>query len=291
MNQIIINISISFAVYLLVTLSFYIIYSCTKYFLISHAVSITLGAYFVFSFSRQLGLPLVISIGLSLIGVILINAVLEIFVYKKLRERKAVSLSFLITSLGVYVILQNLVSLLWGDDTRSLFTGQIKVGHKILGAYITSVQLITLIICAVLFISIVTFLRYTRLGLKISAVSSNEELANISGINSNNIILFTMILGSAVAAITGILVASDTGMTPTMGFNLLLYGVVAMIIGGMGGSRGLLGGVLLIATAQNLAVYYISSQWMDAITYIILILFLVWKPLGFSGKQLKKVEI
>ena len=80
-------------------------------------------------------------------------------------------------------------------------------------------------------------------------------------------------------------------MTPTFGFNLLLYGVVAMIIGGVGSTRGLIAGSLLVATAQHLSAYYIDTKWMDAVTYIILILFLIWKPLGFSGKQLKKVEL
>ena len=80
-------------------------------------------------------------------------------------------------------------------------------------------------------------------------------------------------------------------MTPTFGFNLLLYGVVAMIIGGVGSTRGLIAGSLLVATAQHLAAYYIDTKWMNAVTYIILILFLIWKPLGFSGNRLKKVEV
>jgi len=98
-------------------------------------------------------------------------------------------------------------------------------------------------------------------------------------------------IGSALAAIAGILVAFDTDLTPTMGFNLLLYGVVAMIIGGVGSIWGLVGGAFLLATAQHLGAYYIDSKWMDAIAYAILILFLIWKPLGFSGKRLKKVEL
>ncbi len=64
-----------------------------------------------------------------------------------------------------------------------------------------------------------------------------------------------------------------------------------MIIGGVGSTRGLIAGALFVATAQHLAAYYIDTKWMDAVTYIILILFLIWKPLGFSGKQLKKVEV
>jgi len=94
-----------------------------------------------------------------------------------------------------------------------------------------------------------------------------------------------------LAAVASILIAFDTDMRPTMGFSWLLYGVVAMIIGGVGSNWGLVGGALLLATAQHLSAYYIGSQWMDAVAYIILILFLIARPLGFSGKRLKKIEI
>jgi branched-chain amino acid transport system permease protein len=134
-------------------------------------------------------------------------------------------------------------------------------------------------------------MKYHKIGRNIRAVASNPELSNIFGINSDRVILWAFGIGSALAAVAGILVAFDTDMTPTMGFRLLLYGIVAMIIGGVGSTWGLLGGAFLLAAAQHLAAYYIGSQWMDAVAYVILILFLIWRPLGFSGKRLKKIEI
>ena len=131
----------------------------------------------------------------------------------------------------------------------------------------------------------------SRIGRNIRAVASNPELSNVLGIHSDRVILWAFGIGSALAAVAGILIAFDTDMTPTMGFHWLLYGVVAMIIGGVGSNWGLAGGALLLATAQHLAAYYIGSQWMDAVAYIILILFLLVKPLGFSGKRLKKIEL
>lgn len=118
-----------------------------------------------------------------------------------------------------------------------------------------------------------------------------EKIKKETGINPSTVILWAFGIGSGLAAIAGILVAFDTDMTPTMGFNLLLYGIVAMIIGGVGSTWGLVGGAFLLATAQHLSAYPINSKWMDAIAYIILILFLIWKPLGFSGKRLKKIKI
>jgi branched-subunit amino acid ABC-type transport system permease component len=197
----------------------------------------------------------------------------------------------MIASLGLYIVLQNIISMLWGDDTKSIRTWEIKAGNEFLGAYITDIQIVTIAVCLALFIACVLFMKHSRIGQNIRAVASNPELSNIVGIHSDRVILQAFGIGSALAAAAGILIAFDTDMRPTMGFSWLLYGVVAMIIGGVGSNWGLAGGALLLATLQHLAAYHIGSQWMDAVAYIILILFLLAKPLGFSGKRLKKIEI
>ena len=289
--QLIINIFLTFSIYCLLSLSFLTIYHTIKYLLIAHAIIITFGAYLTFLFSIQLGFSLWFAIPLAVVGVVLISAISEISLYKPLRKRETSSWKMLIASLGLYVILQNLISLIWGDDTKSIRTWPVKVGHNILDAYITDVQIITIVVSVILFTSTILFLQYTSLGKQIRAVSSNSELSNIFGISSDKVILWSFIIGSALASVAGILIALDTDMTPTMGFHIFLYAIVVMIIAGVGSYKGLIGGALLLATAQHLSIYYIDSKWMDATAYIILILFLIWKPLGFSGKRLKKVEI
>ncbi len=290
-SQIFINILLSGFIYLLLAISFTLIYYPTKFFHLAHAVVITFGAYFTYLFSQQLGLSLWLSIPLAIVSATGIGIICEIGVYKPLRKRNVTSLVLLIASLGIYIVLQNVISMLWGDDTKSIRTGEVKVGNEIFGAYITNIQIIIIVVSIVLFIVTLLFLKYTKIGKNMRAVSSNAELSNIFGINSNKVIFWSFAIGSALAAIAGILVAFDTDMTPTMGLNLLLYGIVVIIIGGVGSIRGLIGSALLLAAAQHLGAYYIDSKWMDAIAYIILILFLIWKPLGFSGKRLKKVEI
>lgn len=291
MVQVFSNILIAVSVYTIVSISFSVIYQTTKFFHLAHAAIIVFGAYFTYLFSQQMQMALWLSIPLAIILATVMGLLIEIALYKPLRKRKAIPLVFLITSLGLYIILQNIISLIWGDDTKSIRTGPVEVGNEFFGAYITDIQIITIVVSIILFAATLLFIKYTTVGKNMRAVSSNEELSNIFGINSDAVILWSFGIGSALAAIAGILVALDTDMTPTMGFNLLLYGIVAMIIGGVGSITGLIGGAFLLATAQHLGAYYIDSKWMDAIAYIILILFLIWKPLGFSGRRLKKVEI
>ncbi len=285
------NILLSASLFLMIAYSFSLIYSTTKIFHLAHGGVITLGAYFVFLFAKELFINFSVSVVLSLVLSSLIGVLFEVLVFRKMRKRNVSALVYLIASIGLYIVLQNLISLFFGDNIKIINTSEVTAGNRILGAYITTVQIITILVSIILFIMVTLFLHFTVTGKSIRAVASNPELCSIFGISSNKIILIAFGFASALAATAGILSAMDTDMTPTMGFNLLLYGIVAMIIGGVDSTWGLVGGSLLLAAAQNLGAYYISSQWMNAIAYIILILFLIWKPLGFSGKRLKKVEL
>jgi len=290
-TQTFINIAIAFFIYLIIAIQYQIIYASSKIFHVAHGAVITLGAYFVFFFTNKFSISFPVSIILAIATATLIGVVCEVVVYRQMRKRNVPALAYLIASIGLYVVLQNCISMYFGDDTKIINTTEATVGNQIFGAYITTIQIITVFVSIAFFIAINLFLRFTATGKSIRAVASNPELCNIYGISSNKIILIAFGIGSALAATAGILSAMDTNMTPTFGFNLLLYGVVAMIIGGIGSTRGLIAGALLVATVQHLAAYYIDTKWMDAVTYIILILFLIWKPLGFSGKRLKKVEV
>lgn len=291
MIQIVSNIILSFSLFLMIGCSYSLIYYPTKFFHIAHAVIISSSAYLVFLFVNKFSIPFPFSIVLAILASTLLGVLCEVVIYRNMRKRNVPALAYLIASIGLYVILQNCISLFWGDDTKIINSAAIVVGHEIFGAYITTIQIITIIVSIILFITINLFLHFTATGKSIRAVASNPELCNIYGIPSNKIILIAFGIGSALAAVAGILTAMDTNMTPTFGFNLLLYGVVAMIIGGVGSNKGLIAGSLLVATAQHLTAYFIDTKWMDAVAYIILIVFLLWKPLGFSGKRLKKVEI
>jgi branched-chain amino acid transport system permease protein len=249
--QLILNIAYSSVIILLTALSFNIIYSSGKFFNITFAVIITFGAYTTFCFSKQLGLAFYYAIPFSISLSILMSICLEKFIFNVIRKNGH-SFVLLITSLGIYIILQNTISLIWSDEPKSIRFSEVKTGHNVFGAYITDIQTGTIIIGLILVIVTLLFLKYSRIGLKIRAIASNDGLARIWGTDSNRVILWATIISSFLAAITGIMVAFDTYISPTMGFNLLLYGIVAMIIGGVGSTRGLICGALLLAVSQQM---------------------------------------
>lgn len=291
MAQTVLNILMSFSLFVLISQSFLLVYSTNRFFHISHAITLTFGAYITYFIGIQQGLPLWLAVTVSIVAGVLLMLAVNQWIYKPLQKRKPESWQMMIASLGLYVVLQNIVSIVWGDSTLSFRTWEVKQGHEFLGAYITDVQIVTIVASGVLLAASWLFLERTNIGQQIKAVSSNPELSTIFGISKNRAVVWSFVIGTGLAACAGILIAADTDMTPTMGFNWLLYAVVAMIIGGMGKMRYLLLGCLLLASAQHLAAYYLDSKWMNATAYIILIAFLYFRPYGFSGKRIKKAEI
>ncbi len=291
LKQLLLNGLISGSIYALVALGFAIIYRTVRFFHFAHAIVFTSGPYFTFLFKNVFLIPIYLSIPLAIISSTFLGCLLDISIYRPLRQKKASSMILLLASLGIYIVLQNLLSMVFGDDTKSICISKILEGINIFGARITSIQIAIICITIILLLSIVIWMKKTKMGKLVRTVSNDAELADISGIDSDKVILSTFAIGSSLASVAGILVAFDVAMTPTMGFDALMMGVIAVIIGGIGSISGIALGALLLGLAQNLGVWYINSQWQDAIAFAIMLIFLLFRPQGFFGKPLKKAEI
>lgn len=291
MSQLLINIIVAFGNILLIGYSFRYIYSTLRFFHLAHAVSLALGGYLVYEFSIICGMPLAAAVIVSVLGGITTMLSVYYICYKQGEQKQLASWKMMVISLGIYVIIQNIISMIWGDTRLSLRTWDVSVGYEIMGGYITNTQFFSIFVSMLLIVVVHLFSSTTIIGGKTKAVSNNPEMSRILGISNNGVSAFSIAIGSALMACAGILIAADIDMTPTMGFDWLMYGVVAMIIGGMGKMRHLILGALLLATAQHLSAYFFDSKWMNTTAYIILVIFLYFRPYGFSGKRFKKTEV
>lgn len=291
MMQVLANALVSASLFALVGLGFALLYQTERFFNLFLGLTITGGAYAMLVLAESCNLPLVLAVPVAVLLASAGGTTIASTVTRPLRQAHVPAWGLLIVTLGLYTILQNALSLVFGDNTRTVRTGAIGVGYKAFGALVTEVQLITLVLCVAAFIALFQFLEKTSLGRAIRGVSSNAELCGIVGIEVERTILWAVAIGSALAALGGVLSALDTDMTPSMGFRLLLNGVIVFIIGGVGSYRGLMCGALLLGLGQHVVAYCFDSKWMDAVAFLILIVFLLWKPLGFGGRQLKKVEV
>ena len=286
--QVLVNILISASTILLIALGFSLVYRTVRFFHFAHAVVFTSGAYFAFACHEWASLPLWLAIPVGILLGACVGCLIELVVYRPLRKRDASSLVFLLAALGVYIVLQNVISMSFGDDTKILRIGSVSEGMDLFGARITAVQVSTIIVAAVLTTTVVVWLRNTRIGLALRAVASDKSLASTAGVPGDLVILTAFAVGSALAATAGVLVALSSDMTPTMGMNPLMLAVVAVIVGGERKTYGLICASLFLAGIQQTVVWQFGAQWQDPMAFVVLLGFLLLCPQGLFSESAKR---
>ena len=156
---------------------------------------------------------------------------------------------------------------------------------------ITDIQILILVVSCLLSVALFWFIKYTKLGKAMRAVSDDPVAANVVGINPERIILSSFAIGSALAGAAGILISFETNIEPTMGFSAILKGIIASIIGGIGSIPGAVLGGFFLGLAENLGIWKISAGWKDCIAFVILIIFLLIRPWGFLGTKTEKESL
>jgi branched-chain amino acid transport system permease protein len=290
-QQLMINGIIAGCIYALIALGFVIIYRTIKFLHLAHGVVYAAGAYVTYAFFILLKINLPISFFLSIVIAGLLGVFINRFVYLPLRKHKTSSLVFLLASFGGFIFLQNLIQLIFGAQILTLRTGPAKEGHNFLGAIITETQILIIAFCLVLFYLCWLFIKKTKFGKAIRAVSDDPIGARVVGINSEKIIMLAFAIGSALAGAAGILISLETNIEPTMGMNAILKGIIASIVGGIGSIPGALFGGLFLGLAENLGIWKIQAGWKDTIAFAILIVFLLVRPSGIMGVKTEKEKI
>src|SRR5215213_1600999 len=288
LSQLFFNALVTGSIYSLVGLGLSLILAQAKFINFSHGALVAVAPYGALFFIDQLQLNFYASVSMGILFSIAVGCLLEIFIFRPSRQANASSLILLIVSLGVYICIQNTISLTFGDSARSIRSGNHTATLVFFGGSLTLIQLATIITSFLATCCLLLLVKKTKVGAGMRAITSDPELARVFGININRIILLTFAIGSGIAGIAGILVALDVDMTPRMGMSLLVMAMVTVIFGGSKNLIGVTVGAYLLALAQQFAVWNINSQWQDAITFLVLIVFLLFKPAGLKGLQLRK---
>jgi branched-chain amino acid transport system permease protein len=291
MGQLIINILFQASLVFLVGISFTLIFFTTRFFHFAHAAVITSGAYSYFVFSKWLVLPMPISVALAIATGTGLGCCLELSVYRPMRYKGASPLTLLLASLGLYIVLQNVISMLFGDDTKVISGSAVAKSLNIFGAIITIIQLIVIMVAVVAFFVKVFLLDRTRIGLSLRAVADSPELAKVSGIEFDKIIILTFCFGSFLGSTVGLCQSFDVGMTPMMGMPLFLLGVVAVILSGNGKTFSVAVASFLLALFQQIAGWQLGTRWEEMVIFLLLLAFLLCRPQGIAGKKLVKTSV
>ncbi len=288
LNYLISGISLG-SVYAIIALGYTMVYGIAKMLNFAHGDVIMIGSYVVFVTVSSMGLPPLLGVLLSVVVCTILGMVIERVAYKPLRS--APPLAVLITAIGVSYLLQNIALLIFGADTKS-FTSVVSVpAVKLVGGQliITGETIVTILSCIVIMICLTSFINKSKAGQAMLAVSEDKGAATLMGINVNGTIALTFAIGSALAAIAGVLLCSAyPSLTPYTGSMPGIKAFVAAVFGGIGSIPGAFIGGLLLGVIEILSKAYISSQLSDAIVFSVLIIVLLVKPTGILGRQINE---
>lgn len=279
--QIALNALVAGSLYALLALGFNLIFSTARFFDIGYGALAAVGGYAVLYAYRILDLNLYISIGVGILVAGMLGLCIERVVYRPLRDRKASGTVLLVASLGVLIVIQSLIAIFFSSQFQTLSRNIAAVQtHNVFGGVITQTHVVIFCAAICIMVGLALALKYTRWGKAVRAIADDEEVARIVGINSGRVIGSVFLVGSAIAGIAGIAAGFDGGVQPTMGMSLLLKAVIAAIIGGIGNVYGGVLGAFLLAFIENAAAWQFAGEWKDAIAFVVLILFLLFRPRG-----------
>ncbi|MFA6376587.1 MAG: branched-chain amino acid ABC transporter permease [Candidatus Paceibacterota bacterium] len=283
---IIINSIIASAIYGWIALGFNLIYGVTKFFNLAHGAMVVISGYAFLWFSRMPDADLFYSVFASVAIAGFIGWLVDRFIYCPLRKKKASNMVFLVSSLGVLVAIQSLAAIVFTNQFRLLgLDMEILPTIQIYDYRITEIQLVIITTMLLIAFGLGIFLRHTLFGKAVRAINDDEEVAKMVGIDTERIIGQVFFVGSAIAGLAGILIGFDTGIDPAMGMGLLFKGVVASVIGGVGNVYGGVVGAFMLGFIENFGIWKLSSEWKDAIAFMVLIIIMIFRPQGIFNKD------
>ncbi len=288
LNHLINGISLG-SIYAIIALGYTMVYGIAKMLNFAHGDIIMVGAYVCFFAVSSFQLHPVVGLLLAIIVCTVLGTLIEKLAYKPLRQ--ATSLAVLITAIGVSYFLQNAAQLLWTSNPKlfpDIFNGAaIKLfdGELI----ITVSTLVTIAACIVIMILLTAFIDKSKTGKAMRACSEDKGAAQLMGINVNRTISITFAIGSALAAVAGVLLCTTyPSLVPTTGSMPGIKAFTAAVFGGIGSVPGALLGGILLGIIEIMAGAYISTSLSNAIVFAVLILVLLIKPTGLLGKQIRE---
>ena len=273
------------SVYAIIALGYTMVYGIAKMLNFAHGDIIMVGAYISFCTTSYLALPAWVSVIFAVAVCTVLGVVIEGLAYRPLRQ--APSLAVLITAIGVSYLLQNAAQLIWTSNTK-IFTSVVGLGSiKLLDGRLTisGEAIVTVLVCVLIMVVLTMFTGKTKMGKAMRACSEDKGAAQLMGINVNRTISMTFAIGSALAAIAGVLLCSSYNtLVPTTGSMPGIKAFTAAVFGGIGSIPGAFLGGLLLGVIEAMAKAYISTNLANSIVLAVLIVVLLVKPAGLLGK-------
>lgn len=276
------------AIYALATLGIIIVFRTNLVINFAQGVMGMFGAYIVTVIFTKTGMPLLLAIFLGILAAICIGFIVDFVIIR--RTKKVTGSGKEIITLGMMMVFLGIAPMVFGVDPlrlpRIIETGELAVG----GANLSNNSLLNIIIGLALTVGLFLLLQQTKLGLAIRTTASNERTARMLGVPTKKVTLFSWAFAMVLGTLAGVLIAPSTSVTVNLMDVVQVNAFIACVLGGFQTFYGPVIGAYILAIANNLLSYYVSSVWGTQILYLFVIVFIVIKPVGLIGKRvIKKV--
>jgi branched-subunit amino acid ABC-type transport system permease component len=272
------------AIYALTAVGFALIFGSTKVFHVAHGAAFTLAGYlFWWSINTQKW-HWAAGLVLAVVVVVAFGLVMERFVYRPIQRHEGAFFTVFIAAFGTQIIVQNLVGTVFGRGFETVTVELSKAVELAPGLFVAPIAGVAMVVALAFFIFLNLFLTRTQVGTGLRALADNPDLVRIFGLEPTRLAQVAFALGSALVVPAAALTAMSQGINPGIGAHIMLISLAATIVGGIGSLKGAAYGGMLLGLAESLAVWKLDPQWSEAVTFVILFVFIIFRPAGFLGR-------
>lgn len=276
--QLLVNGLINGSHYVLLGIGFGLIFSTTGIVHFAYGSVYTFSAYMAWFVASSLGFALLPAMAVAMVAAICLGVACYTVLYRPLELRGAPPLIPLIASLGLNIALENLNAVIFGSGARTAdFASSVMFVGPV---FFTTVHILQVVACIVVIAALVLFLRKTRYGRAILAMTDDPQMARVVGIDTQRISYLVFSIGSAVSAIAATLILMRDGASTHMGFAAVFMGFVAVIVGGVGSLKGVIAGGFLLGLVESLGLWKIPTEWQSSIAFVVLFIMIMLRPQG-----------
>ncbi|WP_323000331.1 branched-chain amino acid ABC transporter permease [Castellaniella sp.] len=274
------------ALYALIAVGFSLIFGSTKIFHFAHGATFTIAAYIFYYLYSILQLHWVVSVVVATAAVVVFGVSLDRWVYAPIQRHEGSFFTVFVASLGIGIIVQNLIGMIFGRGFVSVTSPLSRSVEILPNLYVAPLSGIAILCAFVFFFALQAFLMRTHVGMGLRALSENPDLVRVYGLSPRRLSMVVFALGSLLVVPAAVLSASSSGLNPAIGHHVMLISLAATIVGGVGSLRGAAYAGLLLGVTENLALMYLEPQWSEAVTFVVLFLFILFRPSGFFGRAI-----
>lgn len=270
------------AIYALTAAGFALIFGATKIFHVAHGTAFTIAGY-VFLFAWRAGWPGWAGAAAAVLAAVAFGVAMERFVYRPIQRHEGSFFTVFVAAFGVGIVVQNVIGMIAGRGFATVDTPLSFSAEILPDVFVAPMLWIALGTAAVLFIALTLFLTRHPAGVGLRALAQNPDLIRTYGLSSNGLSVLAFAIGSALAAPAAIVTVMTTGLNEAIGHQVMLISIAATIVGGIGSLRGAALAGLMLGVAESLALQFVDTQWAEAVSFLVLFGFIIFRPSGIFG--------